>query len=127
METVNFLASLWGFSLIIVSLAFLINSKNVEHVIRLAEDEKMLLLVGIINIVLGITLVLTYNVWDSSWKVLITILGWLVIVRGSLILFFPNIVKKGVAKIKTYRDWFSVILVACILLGCLLIYFGQPF
>lgn len=125
MEIVNFLAELFGFSLIIVSLAFLINPKNITHIFNLIEDEKVLLLVGIINIVLGVALVLSYNVWDQSWKVLVTILGWLVIARGAIILFLPNVVKKVATELKSHRDWVSILFVACVILGCVLVYFAQ--
>ncbi len=125
MEIVNFLAEFWGFSLVIISLAFLTHPKHLEHIIQLMEDQKNVLIFGIINVMLGIAFVLLYNVWDSSWRVIVTILAWLIVVRGFICLFSPNLVSKGLEKVKAHRDWFSMILVALVLLGCVLIYFGQ--
>src|SRR5258706_12884852 len=127
METVNFLAQLFGFSLILVCLSFLISQKNARNIFHLVEDEKLLLLVGIINIVLGIALVLTYNIWDSSWKVIVTVLEWLIIVKGSLILFLPDVTKKIIENFKSKMSWMPVMFFAGVLLGCLLVYFGMSF
>ncbi len=124
MEIVNFLAKLWGFSLVIVCFSLLINQKNIKRVFKLVEDEGLLFLVGIINVILGIALVLSYGVFDSSWRIIITILGWLVLIRGSIILLFPHFVEKMVAKVKNRADWISVILVVAVFLGCVLLYLG---
>ncbi len=127
MEIVNFLAQFWGFSLIIVSLAFLIKPKHVENILTLVEDTKNELVFGILNVMLGIALILWYNVWDSSWRVIITILAWLILVRGIVCLFFPEVIKTGAAKVKSHKEWVSYALVVCIIIGCLLAYLGQTF
>ena len=124
MLLVNYLAQLWGFSLIVVSLAFLVNPKNTKTIFRLAEDEKILFLVGIINVILGVALVLAYNIWASNWKTIITIIGWLVVIRGCLILFLPDFVKEMVEKVKRNTDWIPPVFVVCVLLGCFLVYMG---
>jgi hypothetical protein len=127
METVNFLAELWGFLLIIIGLSFLINPKHVKTIFHLIEDEKNVLLIGLINAVAGILLILTYNIWDSTWHVLISLLGWLVLVRGAFILFLPNQTQKIVEKVRSKMNLVPIILVVCVLLGCVLIYLGQNF
>ncbi len=127
MEAVNFLAELFGFSLILVCLSFLISQKNTRNIFHLVEDEKLLLLVGMINIVLGVAVILTYNVWDLSWRVIVTVLGWLVIIRGSLILFLPDTVKKIAEKLRSKVNWLPIMFFVGVLLGCLLVYFGMSF
>ena len=127
MEIVNFLAELWGFSLIIICFSLLIVPENIENIFKLAKDGKILVLIGIINVVLGIALVLTYHVFDSSWRIIITLLGWLVVIRGWLILFMPGIIRKIVAKFESNTDLFSIVMVGAILFGCALIYLGLMF
>ncbi|OGZ69787.1 MAG: hypothetical protein A3F47_02015 [Candidatus Staskawiczbacteria bacterium RIFCSPHIGHO2_12_FULL_38_11] len=124
MEIVNFLAVLWGISFIIISLAFLIRQRYIEFFFSLMEDEKNLLLFGLINVMLGIALVLSYNVWDSSWRVIITVLAWLVTIRGIALLFLPDLIKKGLAKFKSKTEWIPLGLVVFVLFGCVLVYLG---
>jgi hypothetical protein len=46
-------------------------------------------LIGILSLVAGLAIVNPHNLWVSDWRVIITILGWLAIVRGVLSLLFP--------------------------------------
>ena len=39
---------------------------------------------------MGLVLVALNNVWTSGLPLIITILGWLTLVKGALILIFPN-------------------------------------
>ncbi len=128
MEIVNFLAQLWGFSLIIICLSCLVKNRHIKNTLALAEDEVSLLLLGLITVILGLASVLTYSVWDHSWRVVITILGWLTLLKGTACLFFPETITALLAKHKKlFMDWVSVALVAGVLLGCLLVYFGLSF
>jgi len=124
MEIVNFLAQFWGFSLIIIPLAFLVYPKYIEYIVAAVETEKNILACGIINLMAGIVLVLLYNVWDTSWKTIITIIAWITLARGIVCLFLPDIVKKMAEKVKMHTDWLSVAFVGFVILGCVLIYSG---
>ena len=92
MEIVNFLALLWGFILVIIPLSFLVNSKNTKTIFHIVEDEKMLLLIGMISTILGIVSIVTYNIFDKSWQILITLLGWIILIKGIVLLFTPKII-----------------------------------
>ena len=124
MEIVNFLAELFGFSLVIIPLLFLINPSHTEKILELMEKEISLILHGMVRVVLGITILLSYNIWDNSWKTIITILGWLMLVSGALLLFSPQTVAGLIKKLKN-KGWIPFMLVIVILFGCLLIYLGQ--
>lgn len=41
---------------------------------------------GIINLALGGFIILNHNIWEMSWVVIITIVGWLALLRGLWIL-----------------------------------------
>ncbi len=51
-------------------------------------------LVGILTLVAGIAIVNVHNVWESDWRVVITILGWLAILRGVTNLLLPGTVQE---------------------------------
>ncbi len=125
MEIVNFLAQFWGFSLVVISLALLIKPRNIENVVSLMDDQKNATIFGIANVMLGIVFILLYNVWSQDWKVVVTVLAWLILLRGMVCLFFPEVIKKGIEKVRAHRDWFSYLLVALTILGCLLVYWSQ--
>ena len=124
MQTVNFLAQLWGFSIVIVSLALLINTKQIDHFWHLAKDKMLVFILGMVIMVLGVASVLTYNVWQSSWKVIITLLGWITLIKGIALLVIPGSIEKMYSKIKIKNEMMSVLLLICVAFGCFLIYKG---
>ncbi|MEK7114972.1 MAG: hypothetical protein AAB847_01275 [Patescibacteria group bacterium] len=94
MELSIFLAKLFGLYLIIVSLAALVNRKKIQSFIDSASENIPLLFVsGVIFLILGLAVVISHNIWVADWPVLITILGWLTLVKACLRLFFPEKIK----------------------------------
>jgi hypothetical protein len=47
-------------------------------------------LIGILALVAGIAIVNAHNLWVGDWRVLVTILGWLLVLRGVSNLMFPG-------------------------------------
>jgi uncharacterized membrane protein len=125
MATANYLAELWGFSLIIIPLAMLINPKKIKYFFELAEKESSFLLCGVVSLVLGIASVLAFNVWSYNWTVVLTILGWLAIIKGIAILFLPEFTSNWYGNLRNTSDkWISITWVVAVLIGCILVYLG---
>lgn len=119
----NFLANIWGLSFIIVALSLLIYQKNIKRLFQLAENEINLFFCGVCSSVVGIAMILTHNLWVSDWRVIVTLLGWIALVRGIMLLFSPEIVISLHKKMEN-SQWISYALVLAVLLGCVLIYLG---
>jgi hypothetical protein len=56
-----------------------------------AGSPALLFLTGIPALVFGFLLVTFHNVWVMGWTVIITIFGWLGLIKGLLIFLFPGI------------------------------------
>lgn len=69
---------------------------------------------GVLLFVAGISIVRVHNFWVRSWTVLITFVGWLTILVGSLRMLFPT-AKQGGENFLTY-----IILTVLLLTGILL-------
>ena len=93
MQTSIFLAKLIGPVMIIVGLAVLINQDEFR---KLAQDfvgnRALMFLSGLILLPAGLAIVLVHNVWRLDWRVLITIVGWLVTISGAVRLLAPRFV-----------------------------------
>lgn len=124
METVNFLAALWGFSLMIISLSFLINPKNIKSIFELMRSDSVIILSGGINVILGIASILAYNIWSLTWGIIITILGWAMLLKGVLRLFFPGFVLHVLESYKNKTEWFPLLFLFLLFIGCFLVYMG---
>ena len=120
---VNYLAEVWGISMVIISLALLIKDKHLKSLLLKIETEESLFLWGFISLVIGLAMVLSYNVWTQSWQVIITVLGWLALLKGLALLFLPEMMKEWSKKIG-YQKWLPVALIVFLIIGLVVTYFG---
>jgi predicted ABC-type exoprotein transport system permease subunit len=123
MNLINYLAEIWGVSIVVVSLALLVKEKHLKSLLAKIETDESLFLWGFISLIIGLAMVLSYNVWEQSWHVIITILGWLALLKGLVLLFMPEYVKKWAKQIG-YQQWFSVCMIILLFIGLIITYFG---
>jgi len=126
MELSVFLAKTWGLYFLIISLAFLVNRKNYQVMLRLIENKIALLLSGFILLVVGILSVVAHNIWTLDFRGLITLFGWIALVKGINRLFWPEFVTAQIKKLKIDR-WATPLLFLAFVLGVWLTYIGFSF
>ena len=119
----NYLAEVWGISIVIVSLALLIKENYLKSIFNSIEDNANLFLWGLISLVIGISMVLSYNVWDKNWQVIITLFGWAALLKGLAILFFPELAKKWTRKMEN-SSFIPYALVIAVFIGLIITYLG---
>ena len=91
MEITFFLAQFLGWYFFIVGLIFLVRGKALtEWLPRLFEDKSFLLIGGLLTLIYGLVTVILHNVWVADSRVIITILGWLSLIGGALLIGFPE-------------------------------------
>ena len=123
MELSVFLAKVLGLYLVIVVPAALLNRKHFPRLIKEFSDSlAMVVLSGVVALVLGLLLVVGHNVWTADWRVIITVLGWLTLVKGVVRFAFPH----KVARLGTVAasSWWAVVLVPFFIVGVYLAYKG---
>jgi hypothetical protein len=78
---------------------------------------------GFITVVIGFLIVNYHNRWTKNWTILITILGWLALLKGILLIAFPQFVHT--LSERMFTDAGSKIFpYAALCLGLLFAYFG---
>lgn len=124
MELSLFLAKVFGLYLIIVSVAVWLRRKDLrEFAVSFAQDKVHLYLSGVIFLLLGLALVVSHNVWDTAWQSVISILGWMTLVKAGIRIFFTN--KIGTIAQKTVGSkWYWLAIVTSLLVGIWLVYAG---
>lgn len=119
----NYLAEVWGISIVIISLAVLANPKYLKRLFAEIENEATMFFWGIISLVIGIAMISAHNVWAKNWQVIITILGWLSLLKGLHLLFWPENAKKWAKKIEN-APFLPFALVILIFIGLIITYLG---
>ena len=126
MQLSLFLAKAWGIYILLISLAFLVNRKNYQAALRLLENETTRLLAGFALLVIGILHVISHNIWTPDWRVLITLSGWISLIKGINRLFWPEFTIKQIKKLKIDK-WATPLLILALILGAYLTYKGFSF
>ena len=88
----SYLARLLGLFSILVGLAMIERRQEmVAAVDSITHNPTQLLLIGLIALGIGLAMVLAHNVWSGGvLPIVVTIIGWLILVRGLVLLFLPT-------------------------------------
>ena len=114
MYTSLFLAKLIGPIFVIVGTGLLLNGDRYRAVVdEVMSSHTLLYIFGAIALTGGLAIVLTHNIWVWDWPVIITIVGWLMIVRGSFRIVFPQQVEDLARKM--VAGWPEVLLISGVL------------
>jgi uncharacterized protein YjeT (DUF2065 family) len=114
MDTSLFIARLIGPIFVIVGIGLLLNGDRYRAVIdEVMSSHTLLYVFGAIALTGGLAIVLTHNVWVWDWPVIITIVGWLMIVRGSFRIIFPQQVEDLARKM--VAGWSNILLISGLL------------
>ena len=123
MELSIFLAKLIGLYFIIFAGILLIRPRLVETTLnQLVAQPLFGITFGILNLLAGLAIVIGHEVWELSWRVVITLLGFYALIKGFVELAFPGVLERWSAKSSERSYWFIV--VALIVIGVYLTYSG---
>jgi hypothetical protein len=75
---------------------------------------------GFFTLVFGMVLVTFHNLWVKNWIVLITIVGWMALLKGIMLIMFPKAISHFKGMYKNIKVWGIIMLVLGLLFG----YFG---
>ena len=73
-----------------IGLGVVTGQVEVKKMIASFEDPGLSLISGLFMITVGGLLVNAHNIWVKDWTVLITIIGWALVIKGFLFTAFPK-------------------------------------
>ncbi len=90
MENSLFLAKFWGWYLIIFFVILSFNPKRIKQIFEDLKDEKFLIVTSFVAIIVGLLNILFHNIWEPSWRLIITLIGWIALLIGLSLFIFPK-------------------------------------
>jgi len=91
MELSIFLTKILGLYMIILSIGLLMHAKKMRAIfIDSMGSPPFLLLSGVIALMVGLLIVISHNIWLPDLRILITIVGWLALLKGINLILFPD-------------------------------------
>lgn len=126
MDTSIFLAKLIGIVLIVLCISILLNIRHIQKMWQnIINNPVSLFIIGYIDFVFGLLIVLFHNIWESDWRVWITLIGWLTLIKGALRLLFPSWILRIPENMgDKYRNLYALLAILFLILGIFLTYKG---
>ena len=125
MATSLFLARLLGPLLLAVGAGILVNPKPFRTMAsEVIGSVTLVYLFGLLDFAAGLAIVLVHNVWTPNWRVLITLIGWLMLIRGAVRILAPDTIMGFAAKLIRNKQLIPISTVVTGVLGLVFCYFG---
>ncbi len=124
MDTSLFLAKVFGIYFIVLGLAMLINRKGCQQVGEtILQTPAVAFLAAFMTLIIGILLIVAHNIWQANWTLIITLLAWLIFIKGTVRTIWPKIDTqlKGILEKNSLFILFGILY---LLLGSFLAYKG---
>ena len=96
MDISIFLAKVIGLYLLITSVIVLKKPRLQEVIDELSRNKGMKVVWGLFTLILGILMVVSHNIWTDGFRIVITLIAWIVLLKGALIIWLKD---------STYKEW----------------------
>lgn len=91
MENALILARVLGPMLVIVSVGLLLNPKAYREVAEeFVQSRALLYLGGFMALAGGLVVLQLFHAWRADWTVVVTIIGWLMLIKGAALIIIPG-------------------------------------
>ena len=98
MDASILLARIIGPLFVVIAVGVLINRDVYRDMIEdFVKSPSLIYFSGAMALAIGIAIVLFHNIWVLDWRVILTLLGWGLILKGSMRILFPGWIVKVIA------------------------------
>lgn len=125
MDISKFLSKVLGVYLIIISVAMFANIQQFSiYVQNLINDAPLMFVTGFFTLILGLLMVVSHNIWQWNWRIVITIIAWMILLKGASIIFYPQFIDKATILFVQNMGFAYMTASFDFILGILLCYLG---
>ena len=116
-------AKVLGIYLIVSGLFLIFRGKSVPHMLKdFFGHPAIVYLAGVILIFLSTFYLVENNIWDGTWRSIVTVFVWAILLKGLAYIFAPGMIERLVTK--KMLDTVSTYGVVAIVAGVSLFYLG---
>ena len=123
MELSFFLAKLLGLYFLSIGAIWMVRKKHFETYLKeIVSSKPLMVLSGSLSLLVGLAMVISHSIWQMNWIGLITLLGYLAVVKGILRCAYPEKIQKTALHLIQKTHYWLVLLF--LVLGGYLTYSG---
>lgn len=121
MEISLIVAKVLGLYLVVSGLFLVFRGKTVPHLLKdFFNHPAIVYLAGAMLIFLSAIFLVQNNIWDGTWRTIITIVAWATLIKGVAYILFPEVLHRMVTK--KVLDFVNVFGLIAIIAGVALYY-----
>lgn len=125
MELTILLAKVFGLYLIVAGVEVFLNRKHLMlGVVAMFKERFAQLLAGMMALLGGLLLVNIHTDWSTLPAGVVSAIGWLILVKGLLYLFVPEVHLAKFVKNFSERSWYTIDGTFALVIGLYLVNFG---
>ncbi len=118
MEVNLFLSKLIGLTCFFAGLGLLINHKNLaKGIMKYVKDEFQMFFWGMMTFVIGFVILFNHCLWETPSEIIVTLFGWLAVIKGVLLMLLPNKIWVSLAKSVNTTTWSIIKGLVVVLVG----------
>ena len=120
-----FLAKVLGLYMLIVGIIMILRLNDFQEIfMECIKKPAHVFFVGVISLIFGIILVVSHNIWAADWRIIITIIAWLTLLKGAARLFMAKKPPKWLKNMLENKMSLSIITYVMIIFGVYLTWIG---
>lgn len=128
MELTLFLTQVIGIYLVLIGLICIVKRKMMMQAMGdVVTNKSLLYVIAIIELIAGISLVISHNVWVWNYAVIVTIVGWLMLIEALAYMALPYSWVKKIFRMFNTKGWYVGGGLAAVILGAYMVAIGFGF
>ncbi len=124
-EPAILIARLVGPIFIAIAAGILLNASfYVGAVVEAVHSPTLVYISGIASLLAGLAMVNAYTAWTGDWRVVVTILGWILVIAGIVRIIIPQLVTPVATTLFSGPTSLSITAVIVLVIGGFLTFKG---
>lgn len=120
-----FLAKVLGLYFVVIALWLLIRHRHTDMVMNeMMSSPGVLSLAAILGLIFGVLIVVAHNIWHLNWTLIITLIGWIALVKAFFNLFLTDVARRFFKVWLQSRTAMVITDIFMIIIGLFLLYHG---
>ncbi|MFZ3020085.1 MAG: hypothetical protein WA051_01005 [Minisyncoccia bacterium] len=116
MDVTLLVSKIFGVYLLVAGVFLIFKGKTIPYLLKdFFDHPAVCYLTGVILLFLSSMYLIQYNIWDGTWKTIVTAFVWITLLKGLVYIFAPKILSE--MTIQNNKRFFNIYGVLAILVG----------
>ncbi len=91
MPLTNYLAEFLGIYIVVICVVMVVQREAILEIMGALVDQRPLMFIlAMLRILIGLAIVIAHNRWSGTLAAVVTIIGWITLLRGVALLLLPQ-------------------------------------